>query len=119
MRYTVQLSLDWPGGFTFIWMVYVLPVFVGVYATVVFLLPQVHVAVCRFRSMVPVFAVIFVVSVSAIRAAVVAMAVMSMAMAMVVSGFTAVTRWGVICVVLQLFLCGNSSAACGGLQLYL
>lgn len=119
MRYTVQLSLDWPGGFTFIWMVYVLPVFVGVYVTVVFFLPQVHVAVCRFRSMVPVFAVIFVVSVSAIRAAVVAMAVMSMAMAMVVSGFTIVTCWGVICVGLQLFLCGNSSAACGGLQLYL
>jgi hypothetical protein len=39
-----------------------------------------------------------VVSVSAIRAAVVAMAVMSMAMAMVVSGFTVVTCWGVICV---------------------
>jgi hypothetical protein len=60
-----------------------------------------------------------VVSVSAIRAAVVAMAVMSMAMAMVVSGFMVVTCWGVICVVLQLFLCGNKSAACSGLQLHL
>jgi membrane-bound ClpP family serine protease len=60
-----------------------------------------------------------VASVSAIRAAVVAMAVMSMAMAMVVSGFMVVTCWGVICVVLQLFLCGNKSVACGGLQLYL
>ena len=119
MRYTVQLSLDAPGGFTFIWMVYVLSVFVGVIVTVVATLPQDHVAACRFRSMVPVFAVIFVVSVSAIRAAVVAMAVMSMAMAMVVSGFTDVSRWGVICVGLQLFLCGNSSAACGGLQLHL
>jgi len=119
VRYTVQLSLDAPGGFTFIWMVYVLPVFVGVIVTVVATLPQVRVTVCRFRSMVPVFAVIFVVSVSAIRAAVVAMAVMSMAMAMVVSGFTAVTRRGFICVVLQLFLCGNSSAACSGLQLHL
>jgi len=115
VRYTVQLSLDAPGGFTFIWMVYVLSVFVGVIVTVVATLPQVRVAVCRSRSMVPVFAVIFVVSVSAIRAAVVAMAVMSMAMAMVVSGFTDVSRWGVICVGLQLFLCGNSSAACGGL----
>lgn len=94
MSCTVQLSLDLPGRFTSIWMVYVLPVFVGVYVTLVFLLPQVHVTVCRFRSMVPVFAVIFVVSVSAIRAAVVAMAVMSMAMAMVVSGFTVVTCWG-------------------------
>jgi len=119
VRYTVQLSLDAPGGFTFIWMVYVLSVFVGVIVTVVATLPQDHVAVCRSRSMVPVFAVIFVVSVSAIRAAVVAMAVMSMAMAMVVSGFTDVSRWGVICVGLQLFLCGNSSAACGGLQLHL
>lgn len=119
MSCTVQLSLDLPGGYTFIWMVYVLSVFVGVYVTVVFLLPQVHFTVCRSRSMVPVFAVIFVASVSAIRAAVVAMAVMSMTMAMVVSGFTIVTCWGVICVGLQLFLCGNSSAASGGLQLHL
>ena len=108
MSCTVQLSLDLPGRFTFIWMVYVLPVFVGVIVTVVGTLSQDHFAVCRSRSMVPVFAVIFVASVSAIRAAVVAMAVISMAMAMVVSGFMVVTCWGVICVVLQLFLFGNS-----------
>jgi len=64
--------------------------------------------------------VIFVARVSAIRAVVVAIAVRSRAVAMAMSGFTYVGFLAFfIDVGLQLFLCGNESAACGWLELYM